>query len=392
MNEKKYEFVEEVIRKKPSIWKMILSKLVSMMGLAIVFSIGVLVVLFVARDSLKEILFADEKIRPATNLTELSVRIDEGEHVCQQGDLAEIEENIDKSILTFYTEDNATGMDKIVCTGVILTVQDDVYALVPYEKIKNTYHITARFFDGTFADAYYWNHDAGLGMAILKVSCKDLAEETLENINCVTIINSNSYGKGHDFIYEGNAFGEQVLTYTGNIAGVCEVSEFYDTYCRIFYTDIMMDDVEDGFLFDFNGHLIGMVLDCMENIENTTISAAAVYDLSEFISAILGKEKIGYFGITGEYVDYEILKYVGQDIPQGVYITSVDNKSAAYNAGIMAGDVIIQIGDVKVDNMYEAGKIISCLRPGQATQILLQRKIGDDYKKVTVTVTIGERI
>ena len=50
--EEKYDFVEEVIRKKPSRLRLFLKKCLALVGAALFLSAGVLVILFVFRDNL----------------------------------------------------------------------------------------------------------------------------------------------------------------------------------------------------------------------------------------------------------------------------------------------------------------------------------------------------
>ena len=52
--EEKYDFVEEVIRKKPSRLRLFLKKCLALVGAALFLSAGVLVILFVFRDNLRD--------------------------------------------------------------------------------------------------------------------------------------------------------------------------------------------------------------------------------------------------------------------------------------------------------------------------------------------------
>lgn len=391
MNEKKYEFVEEVIRKKPSRLKRFLSKIMSLMGLAVVFGLGVAVILFVLRDNLREILFAGEQYDVSMEAPKINVTLDDGDGEDKHNDIAKLEEQIDRSIVTFYAKNKLNEDSVLLCTGVILALEDNAYMLVPYDKIKEKENIVGRFYDGTTAQAEYWNHDRELGVALLRISKADIGSDTLKNISCAVISNTENLNRGYSFVYEGNPFGQQVLTYTGNIAGISENRELYDLYSRIIYTDIVMDGVEDGFLFDTNANVTGMVMSRFGGSENNSISAIAVYDIYGLLEKMLNKEAPGYLGIKGEYVDYAIKKYVGQDLPIGLYITAVDNTSKAYEAGIMTGDVIVEIGDVEIEGMQDVRKAVNSRMPGDMIAVTLERKMGDTYKEMHVTVTIGER-
>ena len=152
-----------------------------------------------------------------------------------------------------------------------------------------------------------------------------------------------------------------------------------------------MDGVEDGFLFDGDGCLLGMVLSKYADPKNSTISAVALGDITGLLSKLLNQDTPGYLGIKGVSMNYEIQRYIGENIPTGLYITEVDNKSTAYQAGIMAGDIIMKIGTEDIENMPDVREAVNSRNPGDSIEIVLKRKIGDTYKKMQINLVIGER-
>ena len=135
----------------------------------------------------------------------------------------------------------------------------------------------------------------------------------------------------------------------------------------------MMAKVSDGFLFDYNSNLIGMVVERYSKDSENTISALALYDIYDIIESILNDTFVGYVGIKGESLDYEIRKYVGNDIPAGVYVVAVENNSPAYQCGIMAGDIITKINHMDVDDMEDIEDMVGGCRQGTVLQITLER-------------------
>lgn len=385
MEENRYEFIEEVIKKQPCRIKKVILKIISLLGIAALFCMGAALLGFVFRDELKE------NFSEKTLSSKINVAVDEGESSGDMDHVAELEEQVNRSIVSVYRADKSSGQMALLCTGVIISMDEEVYIMVPYDKMKDQTDMAVMFCDGTAAKAVFWNKDSAVGIAIIVVDREHVGEDTIQKISSAVIGSGDCFDRGYNFVYEGNPFSQEVLNYTGNIAGISEIHDVYDLYCRAIYTDVAIAGVEDGFLFDSYAKLTGMILSRFNNSDNSTISAVAVYDLYDVINGILNKESLGYIGIQGEYVGYEIKKYINQDMPDGLYVTSVDNTAAAYLAGIMTGDIIVGINNAEIEEMDDITKFISGKKPGDVITVSLKRKMGEGYKDFAIDVTVGER-
>ena len=343
-------------------------------------------ILFVFRDNLRDLLFDGEK--QSTAGTKVSVTLADKDDANIESDVVRLEEIINKTLVMIYA---GSAQDELLCTGVVMALADDAYILVPYEKIRGEDEVQVQFWNEEMIKAKFWSHDEELGIAIIKINGSDIDEQLSGAIVCAEVASAGKMSRGYDCVYEGNAFGELVPAYTGKIADISETDDIYDLYFRIFYTDVVMDSVEDGFLFDGDGCLLGMVLSKYADPKNSTISAVALGDITGLLSKLLNQETPGYLGIKGVSMNYEIQRYIGENIPTGLYITEVDNKSTAYQAGIMAGDIIMKIGTEDIENMPDVREAVNSRNPGDSIEIVLKRKIGDTYKKMQINLVIGER-
>ena len=98
--EEKYDFVEEVIRKKPSRLRLFLKKCLALVGAALFLSAGVLVILFVFRDNLRDLLFDGEK--QSTAGTKVSVTLADKDDANIESDVVRLEEIINKTLVMIY--------------------------------------------------------------------------------------------------------------------------------------------------------------------------------------------------------------------------------------------------------------------------------------------------
>lgn len=123
-----------------------------------------------------------------------------------------------------------------------------------------------------------------------------------------------------------------------------------------------------GALIDLAGELIGI---------NTAIATRTGYyqgysfavpvslvkkvmdDLLEF-----GEVKRGLLGVRIGDMNADVARTTGINILSGVYISSVNPESAAAEAGLQEGDVIIKIDDRDVKNVSELQELVARNRPG----------------------------
>jgi Do/DeqQ family serine protease len=93
-----------------------------------------------------------------------------------------------------------------------------------------------------------------------------------------------------------------------------------------------------------------------------------VQDLLEY-----GVVQRGYLGITIRGIDGGLAKEKDLEVTSGVYIDSVIAESAADDAGIIEGDVILEINDVAVNTAPELQEIVARHRPGDELNLKIAR-------------------
>ncbi len=97
-------------------------------------------------------------------------------------------------------------------------------------------------------------------------------------------------------------------------------------------------------------------------------------------------EERGFMGIEVDDISEQMGDFLDVEDGEGALITSVTENSAAEQAGLKAGDVIINIGDDEVDEAAEVYEALAGTQPGQKLDIELIRK----GKKKSLEITLGE--
>ena len=119
-----------------------------------------------------------------------------------------------------------------------------------------------------------------------------------------------------------------------------------------------------------------------------------VIDLNGFKTELYSVINRGYatrLGIIGQKVTMEIENLVGEELPDGMYVTEVKMDSPAYKAGIMVGDIIYKINTTSVENLTDIRKYLDSKQKGDVVTVYLYRNMGTRYNTYTIPVELDER-
>ena len=108
----------------------------------------------------------------------------------------------------------------------------------------------------------------------------------------------------------------------------------------------------------------------------------------EIINSIIKGEKKPelYIGVKPVEVGKEYSQIYG--FPEGIYVKEVERNSPAEQAGMFAGDIIVEIEGKEVYTVEELKSRIQTFNEGDTVQIVVYRSEMGKYNKVTLDVTL----
>src|SRR5690606_27914342 len=110
----------------------------------------------------------------------------------------------------------------------------------------------------------------------------------------------------------------------------------------------------------------------------SNLAQKVIADLKEF-----GEVRRGLLGVSIKNLTAELARKLGLTEVTGVYIDHVNPGSAAHDAGLQSGDVIMGLDGVATRTFPELQEMIARNRPGDALQIEYFRK-GEKYLSTVV--------
>ncbi|TAH71163.1 MAG: PDZ domain-containing protein [Anaerolineaceae bacterium] len=266
--------------------------------------------------------------------------------------------------------------------------------------VDGTDKITVTFIDDSQVDAVIKGTDSMADLAVIAVDLADVDQTTIDAIKIAKIGNSDDIKVGEMTIAIGNAMGYGQSLTVGYVSAKDRKIEVSDsgryTTMVLLQTDAAINPGNSGgALLNINGEVIGIntVKFADYKIEGMGYAipiSRAIPIINELMSReILKPEEQGFLGVGPQDVTEEVSDMFG--IPIGVYISTVVEGSAADKAGLQVGDVIQYINDVEITSGIQLRELISSIRVGTDIEIVYMRHINGDYKKQTVTVTLGAR-
>lgn len=285
-------------------------------------------------------------------------------------------------------------------TGIIMGQTDTELLLVTNNHVINgATEISVGFIDGEMAEAKVKGTDSGKDLAVLSVKMEDIPEKTKDAIQVIELGKSSELQVGQQVVAIGNALGYGQSVTTGIVSALNREVTIENNTNTLIQTDAAINPGNSGgALLNMNGQLVGIN---SAKYSDTTVEgmgyAIPVDDVVDIIEGLMNRtlreEKIaegeqGFLGITGQDVTSDVAE--AYDMPRGVYITSVEEGSAAARAGLKKGDIITRFDGSGISTIAELKEQLSYYKKGEQVELTVSQTSEGEYQEQAVTVTLGE--
>ncbi len=226
-------------------------------------------------------------------------------------------------------------------SGVILS--KDGYIITNYHVVKGATKIIVKTNDGRKFKAKLIGKDEDTDLAVIKIKA--------DNLKPITIADSSKIKIGDIVLAVGNPFGIGESVTQGIVSGLNRNSIGLASYENFIQTDASINPGNSGgALVDIRGRLIGINTAILSKSGgNNGIGFAIPSNMVKFVATSLiqnGVVKRGYLGVMISNIDPSKSKLYGIDY--GVLINKVYPNTAASEAGLKPGDIIVEVNGEKV--------------------------------------------
>ena len=296
---------------------------------------------------------------------------------------------IEMQIQSGYATGSGSG------SGVIIS--KDGYIVTNNHVVENATSIKVYLQDGTSYDAEVIGTDPRTDLAVIKINATGLTPATLGN--------SETLAVGDDVLAIGNPLGELMSSVTsGSISGLNRTIVVENQEMTLLQTDAAINPGNSGGgLFNLSGELIGIVNAKSMGYEVEGIGfAIPINDAKQVITDLMEKGYVTgrpYLGISMQEVyvssgqgngSYGFGFPFGSSMQQyeaRVQVVEVVEGSAADQAGIRSGDMILSLEGETVEGLSEFTSKVDEYNAGDVVKLMVQR----GTQTLEISVTLGEK-
>ncbi|PWC11300.1 serine endoprotease DegP [Brenneria corticis] len=267
--------------------------------------------------------------------------------------------------------------------GVVINAEKG-YVVTNNHVVDNADKIQVRLNDGRKYDAKVIGKDPRSDVALVQL-------QNFNNLTAIRLADSDQLRVGDYTVAIGNPYGLGETATSGIVSALGRSGLNIENYENFIQTDAAINRGNSGgALVNLNGELIGLNTAILApDGGNIGIGFAIPSNMVKSLVAQIvefGEVKRGELGITGTELNSELAQAMKVDAQRGAFISQVQPKSAAAEAGIKAGDVIVTLNGKAIGSFAALRAQVGSLPVGSKVSLGLLR----DGKPLTVNVTLQQ--
>jgi len=261
-------------------------------------------------------------------------------------------------------------------------ISSDGYILTNAHVVDGADAISVRLNDRREFRASVVGADRRTDVALLKIEAANLPVARLGNPDKLRV--------GEWVVAIGSPFGFENSVTAGIVSAKGRALP-QENYVPFIQTDVPVNPGNSGGpLFNMAGEVVGINSQIYSRSGGYMgLSFAIPIDVALEIQAQLrtaGRVSRGRIGVMIQEVTAELAESFGLEKAMGAIISSVEKGGPAAEAGIEAGDVILQFDNKTIDRSGELPRIVAASKPGSKVKVKVWRK-GTSRE---LTLTVGE--
>ncbi len=282
-------------------------------------------------------------------------------------------------------------------SGVIIDAEKG-YVVTNNHVVNGADSILIQLSDGRELTAELIGSDKMSDIALLKL-------EKANNLKAIALADSDKLQVGDFTVAIGNPFGLGQTVTSGIVSALGRSGLNVENLENFIQTDAAINSGNSGgALVNLNGELIGINTAILgPNGGNVGIGFAIPANMVKNLTAQIlefGEVKRGVLGVQGGELTSELADTFGYKTNHGAFINQVMPDSAASEAGLKAGDIIVSVNKKPIQTFGElrakiatlgAGKTVSLgiIRDGKAQSANVTLKSASDIKTSAATLHDG---
>ncbi|MEW9898856.1 Do family serine endopeptidase [Chitinivorax sp. PXF-14] len=276
----------------------------------------------------------------------------------------------------------ATQRASSLGSGVI--VSDEGYIVTNHHVVKAADEIEVALADGRTASAKLVGTDPETDLAVIRVG--------LDKLPVMTLADSDKLAVGDVTLAIGNPFGVGQTVTMGIVSALGRSQLGINTFENFIQTDAAINPGNSGgALIDVDGNLVGINTAIYSQSGGSlgigfAIPANSVRQIMEQIIRN-GTVTRGWIGVEMRPLNAELAVAYGLKQGAGVLVSGIVRDGPAHQAGLLPGDVLVEVARQPVGDVAGAMNRIAALSPGTRLQLGVMR----DGQRIEVESVVARR-
>ncbi len=264
-------------------------------------------------------------------------------------------------------------------------ISDDGYVVTNHHVVGEAQQISVQLIDRREYSAEVVGVDQRSDLALLKIDAQDLPVARLADAGDIKV--------GEWVVAIGSPFG---LDYSASVGIVSAIGRSIPNQRGENYVPFIQSDVainpgnSGGPLFNLRGEVVGINSQIYTRTGGSIgLSFAIPVSVAhEVIQQLKDKGRVdrGWLGVYIQDVDRNLAESLGLPRPQGALVAQVEPGSPAQQAGIRAGDVIVEFNGRTIGESAELPHVVGLLAPGTSARAVVVR----EGRRQSLDVTVGD--
>jgi S1-C subfamily serine protease len=337
----------------------------------------------------------EPNVEPSPIIETIDADVDD--YIAMYNDIKRLSEEVGTSILTVSSI--MDGKDwfgnpiekRIYTTGLVVGIKGKgMMLLVSLDRVKDASSIKVEINETTLIDATLHDYESELNLAVISIDTSEIPPKLLSNIALARIGESYTLAVGSPVIALGSPNGYPESMDMGIVTSKGSIISITDYELDLFNTNIIFNKESDGILINYRGEAVGLITRTLKKDLNKELSTVlGISKLKSYIDRMVSQTPRIYCGVVAENLPQAAM--ADYNVTRGVYIYEVKKDSPAFNAGLMSGDIILNIGDRIVSNMNNFYSAISEHEPGTLVTFKVMRTTSTSDNEIEIDVVLEDK-
>ncbi|MBQ7870992.1 MAG: trypsin-like peptidase domain-containing protein [Oscillospiraceae bacterium] len=266
-------------------------------------------------------------------------------------------------------------------TGVVLT--EDGYILTSAAALEGSTQPVVTLSDGSSHKAQQVGSDSSSDLAVLKIEVSGLSPA---DFDAGTALKAGDTAYAFSFPFGGQMQATMTEGFVSSVGAV----EISGTQLQVLQTNAALEGVSAGPIVNVYGQVVAFQVERVGDYVSYETVSGIGFALPMDAAGPIISQLMNYGYVTGraslgvEVAELSEAQRLYWDLPRGVIISEIRTDSAAFLAGLRAGDVLISIGDTAVTEEASYYSALNGVQAGQRVRVVIYRRGAQLYADITL--------